>query len=52
MNFDNAERMVNSLEKYHIPYFFKAYEKGGHGFSIADDEQPKDWIDLFVDYYK
>ena len=52
VDFDNAERMVNSLEKYHIPYFFKAYKKGGHGFSIADFEEPKDWIDLFVNYCK
>ena len=51
VTFNNAEWMVNSLEKYNIPHFFKAYDKGGHGWSIAEDDPPKGWIDLLVSYY-
>ena len=52
VTFENAERMVNSLNKYHIPYFFKAYETGGHGWSIATKESAKGWTDLLIDYCK
>ena len=52
VTFDNAERMINSLKMRNIPYYFKAYEKGGHGWSIALSDPPKGWIDLFIDYYE
>lgn len=52
VTFDNAERMVNSLSQHHIPYFFKAYETGGHGWSIASEEEAKGWTDLLVNYYE
>ena len=52
VTFDNAKRMVDSLTKYHIPYFFKEYEKGGHGWSIATNDSPKGWLDLLVEYYE
>ena len=52
VTFDNAERMVRSLNKYHIPYFFKAYEAGGHGWSIANDDPPKGWDNLLLEFLK
>ena len=50
VTFNNAQWMVDALDKYHVPYYFKAYEKGGHGFSVAKEDPPKGWIDLLVDY--
>lgn len=52
VTFDNATRMVNALEKYHIKHFFRAFEKGGHGWSIATDDPPKEWLNLFIKYLK
>ena len=51
VSFDNAQWMVNSLEKYNIPHFFKVYETGVHGFSIAYNEPQKGWTDLLLAYY-
>ena len=51
VTFENAERMVNSLKHFKIPYFFKAYETGAHGFSIATKEPAKGWTDLLLNYY-
>ena len=52
VSFNNAEWMVNSLKKYQISYFYKAYEKGGHGWSIASEESARGWVDLLIDYYE
>ena len=52
VTFDNAQWMVNSLEKYNIPYFCKAYETGGHGWSIATEEEANNWTELLIDYYE
>lgn len=51
VTFENAERMASSLKRFGIPFFSKFYERGGHGWSIADDDPPKGWIELFIDYY-
>ena len=52
VTFENAQRMVNSLKKYHIPHFFRSYKTGGHGWSIANEESARGWVDLLIDYYE
>lgn len=50
VTFNNAEMMVESLKKHNIPYYFKAYEKGQHGWSIALDDPQKGWEKLLIQY--
>ena len=52
VTFENAERMVKALRKYHIPYFSKFYETGGHGWSIAKNDPAKGWTNLLEEYYE
>lgn len=52
VTFENALMMVSSLEKYHIPHFCKYYEKGGHGWSIAEKDPAKGWVELLLRYYE